>query len=348
MSLLKRLALTTRKLEANQANARMSQGPATAEGIERIREARLVHGFYSKGAGESVRALGEKPEDFERLLASLTETWQPETGYEEMLVRRLARALWRVERADRIQEAMTVSRAERVTLNLEDHEEKAAADHKRKLAILERLTEQSQHSGFRAGKADLDDIQQILGNHATGRAGDILYLVWRLMSPTDPAAHAIAGQVRALEGGRPQSPENDGSDTRDVEANDARRGVETRPELAPATGDERNRLRAQLRSMLRQEIEAQQAEYRRSRDRRGREVTSAVLDAAMAPDDPQADLMLRTETAAFRQVKQITEMLMQFRQFNRPKAARPVEEAAETPQEIENEGKSHDVVENKG
>jgi len=42
MSLLKRL--TPKKLEANQANAPLSQGPGTAEGIERIRDVQLVHG----------------------------------------------------------------------------------------------------------------------------------------------------------------------------------------------------------------------------------------------------------------------------------------------------------------
>lgn len=148
MSLLKRLTLTPKKLEANQANAQLSQGPTTVEGIERIRNAQLVHGFYSKAPGETLRALGEKPDDFERLLASLTETWQPENDYERVLVRRLARALWRVERADRIQEAMTVAQVERVSMHIEEQSEKDAATHKEKTAVLERLLQQSQHIGF--------------------------------------------------------------------------------------------------------------------------------------------------------------------------------------------------------
>ncbi len=59
MSLLKHPALTPQKLEANQANARLSKGPATTEGIERVHEAHLLHGFYSKDSGEAIRARRE-------------------------------------------------------------------------------------------------------------------------------------------------------------------------------------------------------------------------------------------------------------------------------------------------
>ena len=48
MPLVKHPTLTPQKLEADQANARQSRGPVTAEGIERLRDAHLLHGFYSK------------------------------------------------------------------------------------------------------------------------------------------------------------------------------------------------------------------------------------------------------------------------------------------------------------
>jgi len=345
MSLLKRLTLSPKKLEANQANARLSQGPATAEGIERIRDAHLQHGFYSKSAGEAMRALGERPDDFERLVASLTETWQPESDYELALVRRLARALWRVERADRIQEAMTVNQAERVAMHVEELAEKDAASHKEKTAVLERLLQQSQHIGFYTSVADLRDLEAASGRQPKGRQGQILYLAWRLMRPSDPATAALAGQVAKL----------------DVELSTVSAGHpvpahDRSLDLGPATGGERDRLRAELRWLLRQEIEAEQNSYRQQRDRRAREMTSAALDAAMAPDDPHANLMLRAETAAFRQVREITEMLIKFRQLRSPEK-RPLGRPRRDPEpeklrknnsEAENEGKSHDVIENKG
>jgi hypothetical protein len=47
MSLVKKPTMTPRKLAAVRRNARLSRGPATPEGRERIRAAHLVHGFYN-------------------------------------------------------------------------------------------------------------------------------------------------------------------------------------------------------------------------------------------------------------------------------------------------------------
>ncbi len=350
MSLVKHPTLTPQKLEANQANARLSQGPATTEGIERIREAQLVHGFYSKATVELMRALGEKPDDFERLLGSLNETWQPENDYELVLVRRLARALWRVERADRIQEAMTVHQVERVTLNVDELSEKDAASHKAKTAVLERLLEQAQQIGFCATLTDLHDLEDVVGDHPKGRPGEILYRVWRLMKPSDPGVQKLADQMarevteQVADQVADQAEDQLGEKAAPARITPDHAVAAVRSGIAPATGEERGRLRAELRSLVRQEIEAQQVAYRQQRDRRAREITPAGLDAAMAPNDPRADFMLRSEAAAFRQVKEITAMLLRFQERRRP--GRP-EQAAPDP-EVENDGKSHDVVENKG
>jgi hypothetical protein len=57
MSLVKSPELTPEKLAANQANGRQSQGPATAEGVERIRAASARHGYYSKAPGAEMHVL---------------------------------------------------------------------------------------------------------------------------------------------------------------------------------------------------------------------------------------------------------------------------------------------------
>ena len=112
MSLVKKPILTPRRLAANRSNGRLSCGPATPEGIERMRAANLRHGFYSQAQGEALRALGEDPAEFEHLLESLMATWEPADHFQTRLVSRLARALWRMERGDRIQESMAVAARE--------------------------------------------------------------------------------------------------------------------------------------------------------------------------------------------------------------------------------------------
>jgi hypothetical protein len=65
MSLVRKRALNPQRLAAIQSNGRLSRGPATPEGVERIRAANLRHGFYSQAQGEALRALGEDPAEFE-------------------------------------------------------------------------------------------------------------------------------------------------------------------------------------------------------------------------------------------------------------------------------------------
>jgi hypothetical protein len=114
VSLTKPPEMTPEKLAAVQENGRRSRGPVTPEGLQRCREAKIRHGFYSREGDEALRILGEDPNEFRNLFRSLVLTWQPVGQFEECLLLRLARALWRLERADRQQEAMAVSRIKRL------------------------------------------------------------------------------------------------------------------------------------------------------------------------------------------------------------------------------------------
>jgi hypothetical protein len=102
MSLIKKHELTAKKLAANRQNQKFSRGPATPEGRERIRAARLRHGFYSEAEEVAMRALGEDPAQFQELVEELWEEYQPVGASQEGLVIRIARCIWLINRADRI------------------------------------------------------------------------------------------------------------------------------------------------------------------------------------------------------------------------------------------------------
>jgi hypothetical protein len=90
--------LTRAKLAANQANGRRSHGPATQEGIERIRAANTRHGFYSKAPGSEMRLLGEDPEQCTSVCTSRCRPdWEPENEYQTSLVRHMARLMYENE-----------------------------------------------------------------------------------------------------------------------------------------------------------------------------------------------------------------------------------------------------------
>src|SRR5215472_3141555 len=65
MPLVSRPSLTPKKLAANRANAQLSRGPITPEGLIRMRDSKIKHGAYAQHREEALHALGEDPEDFE-------------------------------------------------------------------------------------------------------------------------------------------------------------------------------------------------------------------------------------------------------------------------------------------
>jgi hypothetical protein len=108
MSLIHKQKMTQKGLAAKRRNGRAGHGPVTPAGKARANAARLLHGFYSTRQDEIMTALGEDPREFEDLLKSLLESFQPRPGLETQLVLRMARVLWRQRRADRVQDAVAL------------------------------------------------------------------------------------------------------------------------------------------------------------------------------------------------------------------------------------------------
>ena len=126
MSLVAKRQMTDARLAAARANGKLSGGPATTEGRQRICDAHLIHGYYAQGERETLSALGEDPKDLDELREELREIWSPVNRFEEELVGRLARALWRMKRAARVQEALAAREVRKRMQVLEDLIEIAA------------------------------------------------------------------------------------------------------------------------------------------------------------------------------------------------------------------------------
>jgi hypothetical protein len=102
--------MTEENLAAKRSNGRQSQGPATPEGKANSAAANLRHGFYSQARDEAMVALGEDPAEYAGLLESLVNDLQPREGLESQLVLRMGRALWRMQRAERMQDGLAMKR----------------------------------------------------------------------------------------------------------------------------------------------------------------------------------------------------------------------------------------------
>ncbi len=110
MSLIEKQKMTEKNLAAKRTNARKSGGAVTAAGKANSAAARLLHGFYSRSRDEAMIALGEDPREYERLLTSLLEDLRPNAGLEGQIVLRMGRALWRMQRAERMQDGLAAKR----------------------------------------------------------------------------------------------------------------------------------------------------------------------------------------------------------------------------------------------
>lgn len=95
----KRAQAATRKLETNRQNARKSTGPRTEAGKAASSKNRLAHGLCSS----SLIIRGESQEDFDELLTQTRSAFNPQTQEETLLVDQLVEALWRLNRARRVE-----------------------------------------------------------------------------------------------------------------------------------------------------------------------------------------------------------------------------------------------------
>ena len=108
MSLVHKPEMTEENLAAHRANGQKTQGPATPEGKARSAASNLRHGFYCKAPNQALAALGEDPQEYGELMNSLENNLAE--GLESELVQRIGRALWRMRRAERMQDGLAAKR----------------------------------------------------------------------------------------------------------------------------------------------------------------------------------------------------------------------------------------------
>jgi hypothetical protein len=95
------MAISPRKLAANQENARRSTGPRTPEGKANVRFNAVKHGLLAQEVIVPVGDEQEKRGEFESRLEELWQHYAPVGPVEEMLVEKIAVAYWRLRRATR-------------------------------------------------------------------------------------------------------------------------------------------------------------------------------------------------------------------------------------------------------
>ena len=94
------IALAGARAAASRSNGAKSRGPKTPEGKARSAQNALKHGLRAQ---RFLVVGNERPREFDALEAALVDELAPEGTLQGLLAGRIARAAWRLERAERIE-----------------------------------------------------------------------------------------------------------------------------------------------------------------------------------------------------------------------------------------------------
>jgi hypothetical protein len=282
MSLLKKQKITPRKLAANRANARLSRGPATPEGREHMRAAHLRHGFYSQAGGGPLPALGEDPAEFQALVDSLLEAWQPADAFEESLVRQLASALWRKDRAVRIQDSLAVQKLEKKRGNRLFLFVYARTSAEKVAARFKALATEVAREDYFTAPAQIELFEGLYESDPDRIPKTPLALLRRLRKPGSVDPPSVMDDPE---------PEDE----------------------MPTEGPEREESRKQLLEWLAEEIRTCEKAIAACDEEPFEPTSPYERDALLVPDHPHAALMLRMEDSSFRQMWRLTNLLLRIK-----------------------------------
>ncbi|HTV55114.1 MAG TPA: hypothetical protein VMI06_09365 [Terriglobia bacterium] len=114
------------KLKANRENAKKSTGPRTLAGKARSSQNSLKHGRYSGQSGsysrslyDSMRELGEDPEEFAKIEDGLRTSFLPTDESQKMLLHEIALLRWQRRRLERAQAALLARRIQKLEIERE-------------------------------------------------------------------------------------------------------------------------------------------------------------------------------------------------------------------------------------
>jgi hypothetical protein len=276
--------MTENSLSAHRTNGRKTRGPATAAGKRRSAAASLRHGFYSQTRDEALMALGEDPAEYRRLLHSPADDLKPKAGLESEVVSLMARTVWRMWRAERMQDGLALKRIRSGT----DREDMSTGirfsdmyDIHQRLLVMARALNRPDYT---PSEAQIRAWVDSFGANVPAGVAEVVPL------------------LRALRKAAPQQTEP------------ANPGQVTEPAGQAADGQEADQLREEIRNVMLR-VTLPYAESTSTLMQRCNDVHSPEnLAALMAPKEENAMLMQRMEDSSLRQLWRLTNTLMRLRE----------------------------------
>jgi hypothetical protein len=303
MGLIQEHTMTEEAREARRRNGRQSRGAVSAEGKERSRAANLRHGLDSRQRHRALRALGEDPADWAALAAGAYDQWRPANAQQADLVERSVELQWRMNRAARRQEHFQVLYLEKVAAERRERVLGLRYHHQDMESWLRSVQGYAARPDFYATPGFIAQFQQAFGEEMQWRLDRILELLHALREPTQPEPPQPLPAAATTD-----------TDWQEFLALDEEAGAETvaRPGIAIVQGEERAELRAQLRHLAKQELEAVAAAWDPFFAKHLKPMTLAERDKAVVAIDGQLERLRREEESCLRQFWRTCNLLMKL------------------------------------
>ncbi len=344
MSLIKKHEVTEKQLAANRENQKLCNVPVTDERRERIRAALLCFGFNAQAEEMAMRALGEDPAHFQKLLERLWEEWNPVGSLQEGLVIRLARVMWLANRSDRSQEGAALRRAQSADRGRDNRLHARMMRLKMTVQTLRSLARSVAVWHYVTTVEDLDVMKKLHQQGVAGEMGEIaLDLFSQLREPNADldgvseeeqyrgavnSFRSIFGLEEINEPVKMLTPKGEyivirpeGYEEPDASP-DGEEGEESNqddryPKITEEDWIARERARKLLRNILSRQAEACEAERKVLLKESLAGPSPYEFAAEIAPSHADALLMRRTQDANMREVRRLINLLLKIKRYER-------------------------------
>ena len=310
-----------------------------------------------------MRALGEDPAHFQKLLERLWEEWNPAGSLQEGVVIRLARVMWLMNRADRSQEGAALRRAQSADQGRDNRLHARMMRLKMTVETLRSLARAVACWHYVTTGEDLDVMKKLHHEGVAGEMGEIaMDLFYQLQEPStdkdgvsdeekyrgavnsfrsifglekikSPVAMLTPAGERVVV--RPEGYEEvDGSP--DSEEGEDSEKDDRYPTITEEDWKARERARKLLRNILSRQAEACEAQRRALLKESLAGPSPYELAAEIAPSHADALLMRRTQDANMREIRRLINLLLRIKRYERQMEA------------LEKTAALHDISETKG
>ena len=292
--------MTEKNLAAHQHNARQSHGAVTAEGKERARAANLRHGYYSQLRDQALVALGEDPEGLAALVEGARQQHRPTNPYQDRITVRLASLLWRMDRAERMQENLVAAHVREYEAKTQQAARQLREYYADVVDFLGSLQRAVARPDFSTPVACLERCQKLREDSPNPHMDRIFQLLHQLRRPrrfTEPPPPPLPDAL--------SDPEWQGIVQEDKETEPS----VPPPEIPVAQGAERDPRREQLRQLAAEELRLTTEASRSVLAAQAVPLSTGDRDVLILEKSQELEWLRREERACFREFSRLSNEL---------------------------------------